>query len=186
MATHKNTTDHSGFATSGCFRPPCSCRHVAVTSAWQAVRHLWNKHEDESTDVFPNDPLPMACLEPGEGFAMLDAMRSHPWLWSKASLPCKCKHLVAPNALLVIQHIYDEHVQQRGDWDMEGLQEFVDKVTERWLRTSLAAPGWLLARPDERPNRDRICHACGDPLPADTPRGKDCKKCRGKQKHGVN
>jgi hypothetical protein len=114
MATHKATTDHSSFATNNFFRPPCDCKDLMVPNALLALRHLFDAHGDVPSDVFPSELLPMACLERSEGCISLDAKRSNPWLWSKVSLPCKCKQLATPSALLVCQHIYDTHVRGRG------------------------------------------------------------------------
>jgi hypothetical protein len=64
MGAHKSTTNHSSFATANFFRPPCSCKDVAVTSALQAVRHLWDAHDVQFSDVFHGELLPMVCIEP--------------------------------------------------------------------------------------------------------------------------
>jgi hypothetical protein len=73
------------------------------------------------------------CLESGEGLNQADAKRRWPWLAQKVPPPCTCKGLITPNALLVVQHVYDSHVHGRQDWKAERL--------ETWVRAKAAEMG---------------------------------------------
>jgi hypothetical protein len=75
----------------------------------------------------------MTLLEPYVGFNQADAKRKWPWLAQKVPLPCTCKGLVTPNAVLVLQHLYDTHVVDRRDWQPQRL--------ENWARTKAAEVG---------------------------------------------
>ena len=75
----------------------------------------------------------MTLLEPYVGFNQADAKRKWPWLAQKVPLPCTCKGLITPNAVLVLQHLYDTHVCDRRDWKPQRL--------ENWARTKAAEVG---------------------------------------------
>jgi hypothetical protein len=81
----------------------------------------------------------MAVLESNVGFNQADAKRQWPWLAQKVAPPCSCKRLMAPHALLVVQHLYDTHVVDRQDWKAERL--------ETWVRAKAAEMGSPLPMP---------------------------------------
>ena len=74
----------------------------------------------------PGDLLRMTCLAanvPNQA----EAQRRWPWLKETVDPPCDCQHLETPNALIVLQHLYETHVRARQDWTAEQLIAWVQE-----------------------------------------------------------
>lgn len=67
------------------------------------------------------DLLRMICISANVAFNQANAKSRWPWLKAQVALPCSCKKLLLPNAVLVLQHLYDEHILERADWTPDDL-----------------------------------------------------------------
>jgi ribosomal protein L37AE/L43A len=100
-----------------------------ASAVWLATRYLESDPEARSKPdkpYLPGDLLRMTCLAanvPNQA----DAQRRWPWLGEDVDSPCDCENLIVSNALLVLQHLYETHVQTRQDWTPEQLVAWVQK-----------------------------------------------------------
>ena len=93
------------------------------------IRYLESDPDSEPTPDKPylaGDLVRMTCLAanvPNQA----EAQRRWPWLGEDVETPCFCKKLIVSNALLVLQHLYETHVQARQDWSDEQLIGWIQK-----------------------------------------------------------
>jgi hypothetical protein len=90
--------------------------------------------EPEPTKPYvPGDLLRMTCLAANVPLNQAEAQRRWPCLGEEVDSPCDCKNLIISNALLVLQHLYETHVQARQDWTAKELIDWIREHAHRAL-----------------------------------------------------
>ncbi len=51
-----------------------------------------------------------------------------PWLKEPLAFTCSCERLHAPNALVVLAHYLDHHVNRLGDWSRDRLERYIETI----------------------------------------------------------